>query len=85
LLKTFFNAFSLLKRTVEFMVYNILAQQISDNINMDSFQSVYKAELINSNHFELFYEVDAYRYVSVFKYGVICFLNFDNEQVNEFI
>jgi Uncharacterized conserved protein len=66
------------------MTYNVLAQQISDNIDIDSFQSAYKAELINSNHFELFYEIDAFRYVSVFKYGVVCFLNFNEAQINEF-
>lgn len=67
------------------MVYSILAQQISDSINNESFQSVYTGELINSNHSELFYEVDAYRYVSVLKYGVVCFLNFNETQINEFI
>ena len=66
-------------------MYNILAYQISDNIEIESFQTVYFAELINSNHFELFYEVDSSRYVSVFKYGVVCFLNFNEKQQNEFI
>lgn len=66
-------------------MYKILAQQISDSINIEAFQNIYKAELINSNHFELFYEVDSYRYVSVFKYGVVCFLDFNDTQINEFV
>ena len=66
-------------------MYNLLAQQISDNIDIDSFQAIYPAELINATHYELFYEVDSRRYVSVFKYGVICFLNFNDTEANEFI
>ncbi len=66
-------------------MYKVLAYQISDAIDIETFQTAYAAELINSNHFELFYEVDSTRYVSVFKYGVVCFLNFEDAQINEFI
>jgi uncharacterized Rmd1/YagE family protein len=33
----------------------------------------------------LFYEVDTEQYISIFKYGVVCFLNFDDAKINEFI
>ena len=66
-------------------MYHIVAHQISDNIDTDTFQTVFTAELINSNHFELFFEVDANRYVSVFKYGVVCFLNYKDNEINDFI
>jgi required for meiotic nuclear division protein 1 len=65
-------------------MYNVIAYQISDNIDIESFQTVYTAELINSNYYELFYEVGTEQYISVFKYGVVCFLNADDTKVDEF-
>ena len=67
------------------MFYKIVANQISDNINIDLFQSAYNAELLYSNYYELFYEVDTEQYISIFKYGVVCFLNFDDSKIDEFI
>lgn len=65
-------------------MYKIIATQISENINIESFQAAYTAELLYSNYYELFYEVDTEQYVSVLKYGVVCFLNFDDAKINEF-
>jgi required for meiotic nuclear division protein 1 len=66
-------------------MYNIVAYQISDSIDIDFFQTVYTAELISNNYYELFYEVDTEQYVSIFKYGVVCFLNFNEAKINDFI
>ncbi len=66
-------------------MYKAIATQISDHINIETFQTVYDAELLYSNYYELFYEVGTEQYVSVFKYGVVCYLNFDNKQTNIFL
>jgi len=66
-------------------MFKIFATQISDEINLDSFRVQYSAELLYSNYYELFYEVDTEIYVSIFKYGVVCFFNFDDARMDEFI
>lgn len=66
-------------------MYIVKAIQISDHINLDSFRTGYDAELLYANHFELYYEVDTEKYLSVLKYGVVCFLNFDEAAINDFI
>lgn len=66
-------------------MYKVSATQISDHINLDSFQTEYTAELLYSNYYELFYEVGTEQYISVLKYGVVCFLNSDETKINEFI
>ena len=65
-------------------MYKVTATQISDYINIDSFQAAYTAELLFSNYSELFYEVGTEQYVSVLKYGVVCFLNLDDTGISEF-
>lgn len=65
-------------------MYKIIATQISDNINIDAFKEAYNAELLYTNYYELFYEVGTEQYLSVLKYGVVCFLNFEEDQINDF-
>src|ERR1035437_3273041 len=66
-------------------MYKVIAYQIADEINIGSFQSEYTAELLYANYYELFYEVGSEQYISVLKYGVVCFLNLDGTQINEFM
>lgn len=66
-------------------MYKVIATQISDHINIESFQAAYTAELLYSNYYELFYEVGTEQYISILKYGVVCFLNSDETKTNEFI
>lgn len=65
-------------------MYRILAYQISDNIDLDAFTQSYNAELIYSNYNESFFQVDSEHYVSVLKYGVVCFLDYDDKRISEF-
>ncbi len=64
-------------------MFKITASQISDNIDIDSFKGIYKAELFYSDKFELFYKVDAEICFSVYSYGVVCFFNCDNLKSGE--
>jgi uncharacterized Rmd1/YagE family protein len=66
-------------------MYKIFALQISDSIDLKSLQNDFASELIFSNHNELFYEVDTEVYISVFKYGAVCFFNCKEERKNDFI
>src|SRR5208337_3551878 len=66
-------------------MFKISAIQISDKIDIVSFMGDHRAELVYSDRFELFYEVGTELYVSIFKYGVVCFFNFDSLKTNELI
>lgn len=66
-------------------MFKISAFQISDSIDLDSFSSVYTAELLYSDHLELFYEVGTEIYLSVYKYGVVSFFNFEEDEKNSLI
>lgn len=59
------------------MTEKVISYQIADSIDVKGFCSVFKAELYYNDPAELFFRMDADRYMYVFKYGAICFLNFD--------
>jgi len=65
-------------------MFKIIANQISDKINIDSFKEAYTAELLYSDYIELFYEVGTEQYVSIFTYGVVCFFNHEELKISEF-
>lgn len=66
-------------------MFKITANQISDSIDIDQFQLHYTGELLYSNYYELFYEVGTEQFISVLKYGVVCFMNVSNSKTDEFI
>ncbi len=66
-------------------MYTVLSFQISDSIDVKSFKSIFKAELIFNDTDELFYKDDSEHYVYVFKYGVVCFLNYDESKYTAFL
>jgi uncharacterized Rmd1/YagE family protein len=60
------------------------AYQYSESIDVKSFKSNFTADLKYSSPDELFYKGSQNDYVYVFKYGVICFLNYDAVKIAEF-
>lgn len=60
------------------------AYQYSETIDLKNFKADFNATLKYSNSDELFYQLDNAYYVYVFKYGVICLLNFDDLKITEF-
>lgn len=62
----------------------VQAYQYSENIDIKSFKSDFPAELKYASSDELFYQMEKQQYVYVFKYGVICFLNYDAIKMAEF-
>jgi required for meiotic nuclear division protein 1 len=63
----------------------VLSYQIADSIDIKLFKSYFKAELHYSDADELFYKLDKYHFIYVFKYGVVCFLNYDPVKISEFL
>lgn len=62
----------------------VQAYQYSENIDIKTFKSGFTADINYSSPDELFYQTSKEQYVYVFKYGVICFLNYDAIKIAEF-
>lgn len=63
----------------------VQAYQIADSIDIKKFKAVIPAKLTYSDSDELFYTTEANRYVYILKYGVVCFLDYSQIQINEFM
>lgn len=67
------------------MTQKVVSYQIADNIDVKQFSNVFKAELYYSDPSELLYKTSNDQYVYVFKYGAVCFLNYDVIYISEFL
>ena len=63
----------------------VLSYQIADSIDIKQFKNAFKAEIYYSDADELFYRIDQEKFIYVFKYGVVCFLNYDPVRIAEFL
>jgi uncharacterized Rmd1/YagE family protein len=63
----------------------VLSYQIADSIDIRSFRAFFKARLVHYDADELFYETRPLEFVYVFKYGVVCFLNYQEADVTAFL
>jgi uncharacterized Rmd1/YagE family protein len=62
----------------------VLSYQIADSIDIKQFRNAFKADMPYSDATELFYKTGEDEYIYVFKYGVVCFLNYDPVQISQF-
>ena len=67
------------------MTQKVISYQIADSIDVKQFSAFFKAEVYYSDPSELLYRMDTDRYVYVFKYGAVCFLNYDPLGISEFL
>ena len=67
------------------MLQQVLSYQIADSIDRKSFKYAFKADLYYSDADELFYKMDNEQFIYIFKYGVVCFLNYDAIKISEFL
>jgi len=67
------------------MTQEVISYQIADAIDVKEFASVFKAELCYSDPTELFYKTGTEQYVYIFKYGAVCFLNYDVIRISELL
>jgi uncharacterized Rmd1/YagE family protein len=63
----------------------VLSYQIADSIDVKQFKSAFKAELYHSDSDELFYKTGNQQFIYIFKYGVVCFLNYDAIRISAFL
>lgn len=65
-------------------MYKAISVQISDNIDVRSFKTTCTHKLAFSDSDELFYEINSNKYIYVFRYGVVCFLNHTESEILAF-
>jgi required for meiotic nuclear division protein 1 len=65
------------------MTQKVISYQIADTIDVKGFCAVFKAELYYSDPSELFFKTSPDQYVYVFKYGAVCFLNYDDRGISQ--
>lgn len=67
------------------MLQQVLSYQIADSIDIKMFKAAFKSDLYYNDTDELFYRMDTDQFIYVFKYGVVCFLNYDAIRISEFL
>jgi required for meiotic nuclear division protein 1 len=63
----------------------VLAFQIADGIDIKAFKTVFTAEIYYADSEELFYNTGTEKLIYVFKYGIVCFLNYSEVEMTAFI
>jgi uncharacterized Rmd1/YagE family protein len=65
----------------------VLSLQIADGIDIKEFKTAFKAELLHGDSDELFYRVKSHvqKYVYIFKYGIVSFLDYNEVEIMAFI
>jgi uncharacterized Rmd1/YagE family protein len=66
-------------------MFQVLSYQVADSIDIKQFKSAFKAELYYSDSDELFYKLGDEQFIYVFKYGVVCFFNYDAVKISGFL
>ena len=63
---------------------SVKAFQIADSLDIRGFKEGFKAEVVYHDSDEIFFKVDGDAYIYVFKYGVVCFLNYPEKLIEVF-
>ena len=63
----------------------VVSYQIADSIDVRAFRTAYKEGIYHYDADELFYKTGDECFVYVFKYGVVCFLNYREAEMPEFL
>jgi uncharacterized Rmd1/YagE family protein len=66
-------------------MYQVSSYQIADSIDIKQVKAAFKSEICYSDSDELFYRTDAEQHLYIFKYGVVCFLNFSDIGISAFL
>lgn len=63
----------------------VFSFQVADSIDIKQFKTTFTAEIYRADSDELFYRIEAEKFVYVFKYGLISFLGFNEVEMTAFI
>jgi|SRR5688572_2903941 len=63
----------------------IIAYHVADFIDVKNLKPALDSKLIYSDSIELFYQTENFRFIYIFRYGVISFLNYDSKEISDFM
>jgi uncharacterized Rmd1/YagE family protein len=63
----------------------VLSYQIADSIDIKQFKTAFTAEIYYADADELYYRIGPQKFIYVFKYGIVCFLNHTEVEMTAFI
>jgi required for meiotic nuclear division protein 1 len=63
----------------------VISYQIADSIEIKPFKNAFTANIHHADADELFYQVGNLKYLYVFKYGIVCFLGYNETDMTAFI
>jgi required for meiotic nuclear division protein 1 len=63
----------------------VISYQIADSIEIKPFKNAFTADIHHADADELFYQIDHLKYLYVFKYGIVCFLGYNQTDMTAFI
>src|SRR3954462_3916033 len=66
------------------MNLKVIAFQIADSIEVKQFKTAFAASIYYADTDELFYQIDSYKYLYVFKYGIVSFLGYNEIEMTAF-
>src|SRR5881227_2181418 len=66
------------------MNLKVIAFQIADSIEVKQFKTVFAAQIYYEDSDELFYQIDSYKYLYIFKYGIVSFLGYNETEMTAF-
>lgn len=64
---------------------HVVSYQIADSIDVRGFRASYKEGIYHYDADELFYKTGEFSFIYVFKYGVVCFMNFSEAERDAFL
>jgi required for meiotic nuclear division protein 1 len=67
------------------MSLKVYAYQVAESIDIKQFRTAFTAEIFHADSDELFYQIDEKKFLYVFKYGIVCFLNYNETEMTAFI
>jgi uncharacterized Rmd1/YagE family protein len=68
-----------------YIMLHVLSYQIADSIDIKAFRTAFKDDIYHYDADELFYKTGEEAFVYVFKYGVVCFLNYAEGEIGTFL
>jgi uncharacterized Rmd1/YagE family protein len=67
------------------IMLQVISYQIADSIDVRAFRTAYRDGIYHYDADELFYKTDESCYVYVFRYGVVCFLGYNEAEASAFL
>lgn len=67
------------------MNLKVISFQVADTIDVKQFKTAFTASIHYADTDELFYQIEEYKYLYVFKYGVVCFLGYNEIEMTAFL